>query len=84
MNGNKTSNDYFLGETFSSICLFPPIPDEDDASVDGGVALDEHFKGDIIIVNPSAFGSSQFPNAKMALDVARTVAEVVSCTFPIE
>lgn len=84
MNDNKTSNDYFLGETFSSICLFPPSPDEDDASIDGEVVFDEHFKGDIIIVNPSAFGSSQFPNAKMALDVARTVAEVVSCSFPIE
>ena len=65
----------------SSLCLFPLSSNEvasgDDES--GGDNENEgRFKGDIIAVNPSAFGSSNFPNAQMALNVARTVAKLVS------
>ena len=63
-------------DPFSSLCLFPPSSNEAANSINNDSFGD--FKGDIIAVNPKAFGSSQFPNSHMALNVARSVAEIVS------
>ena len=66
-------------DSCSSHCLFPPSPSE-AGSLDGSI-VDKEIEGDIIAVNPTSFGSSQFPNSHMALNVARSVAEIVSFIF---
>ena len=62
----------------SSHCLVNPSSDE---VANGDNENEGRFKGGIIAVNPSAFGSYECPNIQMVLNLSRMVDELVSVSF---